>query len=436
MSRAMKDLRPLGRLLRETKGAVLVYTAILLPIFVGFAALGLDVALWHLDKRRTQTIADSAVWAAGLEYIQNNGNQSLSGTEFRDRVRAAANKVAVLNGLRATGDTLTLNAPPLYGEFAGNTKALEAIVTRPLPLFLSILVSESAKTVASRAVVLIVNPAPYCIIALNDELNGTLTLAGSAQVHLNCGVYSNSPGDFGIQSNGSPCLWATTIEVVGAAGPGCYFDTAGNTMEPVENVAQLQDPLANLPDPTVGACTYQNKVTVAGSRTATLQPGVYCGGLDITTSGQVTFAPGVYKFKGGNVTINGGANIVGSGVTWYVADQGNTTSNITINGGATVNLSAPTSGTYQGILIFQSHTVTNASIKLNGGSAMNLTGITYAPNTQVEFTGSSAANNVGFGIIADTVRFAGNSDLKALTYDSNSPTFSPFLDLGQLSMVE
>ena len=51
---------------RRKDGAVLAYTAILMPIFLGFIALGFDIASWHLDKRRTQTMADSGAVAAAI----------------------------------------------------------------------------------------------------------------------------------------------------------------------------------------------------------------------------------------------------------------------------------------------------------------------------------------------------------------------------------
>ena len=60
------------RLLREERGSALTVFAVMLPIFILFLALALDVGNWFTHKRQLQNRADSAALAAGVEYATNN----------------------------------------------------------------------------------------------------------------------------------------------------------------------------------------------------------------------------------------------------------------------------------------------------------------------------------------------------------------------------
>ncbi|TJV12931.1 MAG: hypothetical protein E5Y07_33535, partial [Mesorhizobium sp.] len=62
----------------------------------------------------------------------------------------------------------------------------------------------------------------------------------------------------------------------------------------------------------------------------------------------------VYVIQGGDFKVNANANISGDGVTIYVAGA----SRVSMNGNATVTLSAPTSGTYSGVLMYGDRTGT------------------------------------------------------------------------------
>ena len=107
----------------------------------------------------------------------------------------------------------------------------------------------------------------------------------------------------------------------------------------------------------------------------TLVPGVYCDGIKIGSSANVTFAAGVYVINGGGLQINGGggsgATVNGTGVTFYnTATSGHTYGRVDING-ATGTLSAPTSGPMEAMLFFQDRTITPSGSAgnnvINGG---------------------------------------------------------------------
>ena len=55
---------------------------------------------------------------------------------------------------------------------------------------------------------------------------------------------------------------------------------------------------------------------------------------------------------------------------------------------ATVNLTAPTSGTYKGVLLYGDRTGTFTSNKINGTASSTMTGAMYFPSQEVDMLGN------------------------------------------------
>ena len=84
-----------------------------------------------------------------------------------------------------------------------------------------------------------------------------------------------------------------------------------------------------------------------------------------------------------------------------------------------LTLSAPTSGTYLGVLFFQNRSITKSVASSNpnsiaGGIYMTLTGSLYFPTTSVSFQNSNLAMTMA--VVADTVSFLGG-DQNTVLYD-------------------
>jgi Flp pilus assembly protein TadG len=58
----------LARFWRDQGGVVAVAVAILLPVLIGFAGLGVEVGMWFWIQRQNQSAADAAAISAALEY--------------------------------------------------------------------------------------------------------------------------------------------------------------------------------------------------------------------------------------------------------------------------------------------------------------------------------------------------------------------------------
>jgi hypothetical protein len=89
---------------------------------------------------------------------------------------------------------------------------------------------------------------------------------------------------------------------------------------------------------------------------------------------------------------------------------------VTFSGSAVVTLTAPSSGTYEGMLFVQDRNLSyNGNNSITGSSGSVLTGTLYFPSTTVTYTGTSSTGSYT-ALIAKTVTFSGNSSFK------NDPT--------------
>jgi hypothetical protein len=218
---------------------------------------------------------------------------------------------------------------------------------------------------------------------------------GTTNSSFSCGVYSNS----NFRAVGGACVVTPTVNYTNT-----YSNQSGGTDCGPGNVGQgvpIDDPLVNkFSIPSYSSCT-ANNFKVNNGTTVTIPPGTYCGGITITGSVQnIVFSPGQFILVGGGLSVNGGANISGSGVTFfdtYPGTQTNKYAGIGINGSGTVDLSAPTTGTYKGLLMYQDPRVawssSNGSI-VQGTNAV-YDGIIYFPTTDLQYSGSSSTNANG-----------------------------------------
>jgi hypothetical protein len=374
-----------------------------LPAFVGAGGLAVDVASWYSTKRTMQSGADAAAYAAALELARQGLDQAPDLTSMQ----AVADDAAGRNGV---GTTVTLNVPPLSGPAAGDPQSVEVIVTEPAPVYFTSLFLGAAPPITTRAVAKAV-VSDACVWALHPSAKGALTVSGNAEVDLDCGIVVNSNHpDAAIDQSGSSCISATSISVAGGYDASCV------SPEPEVETPNYGDPLSSLEEPAFGSCDYNAKVNVTSSQTATLTPGVYCKG--ITINGDVVFEPGLYVLDGvgldiqGNAVVENNENAAG-GVTFYLTGSGSKYADVKVASGSKVKLTPVTTGALPNVLFFQDRNAKNAQSKFTGQADMELTGILYFPNSEVEFTGGSEMNEADVLLVASTLKFTGNSYLNA-----------------------
>jgi Flp pilus assembly protein TadG len=396
----------LHRLARCKRGNSLVIIAAAAPLLIGASAVGVDTIQLTLAKRQLQRSADSAAMAGAYNVAQGRG--AASGVE-RD--------LALNNGMTLANVPVVENAPTV-GSHAGDARAVRVVLTatRSVP-FITFFTGEPM-TVQVEATAAAVPNGRFCVISLESTAVTGITFGGSADIDLGCGVATNSSASSAVQVNGNPTVRATPISAVGGLPPASRFtgDTQILPYSPVQ-----PDPFAQISDPVLPA-TCQNRVSIGPNDTATLSPGCYRG-MDL--KGNVTLNPGVYYIDGDSLSFGSQANVSGNGVAFVLTSR-NAVSNpssiadIDMNGGATLNLTAPTTGEYAGLLFYQDRRAPFQDSHINGNSSSRLDGSFYFPGQQLTFNGNTGMLVQCLRLVARRVAFSGNSNL-VNTCPANSP---------------
>ena len=299
---------------------------------------------------------------------------------------------------------MTVNTPPTSGPNAGSTDAVEVIIGQNIQRFFSSFFEDGAVMIGARAVARIRTAANACVLALSPTAPRAAQFSGSSDVNLiGCSVMSNSMAADAVRVQGSAQLSTPCIYAVGQA-----WVTSGATMTDAEcartgpktGVSKVADPFEDVAMPTRPSGCRSNSAS-------TLLPGRYCGGLSL--SGTVNLQPGVYYIDGGTFRVNSKANIRGNGVTFVLASG----ARVSMNGNATVDLRAPASGAYSGIL-FMGDRNSSGGLRnsFNGTASSRMTGAIYFPTQAVEYLGNFSGLNGCTQVVADTVEWTGSTSVK------------------------
>ena len=226
------------------------------------------------------------------------------------------------------------------------------------------IVSQSLNVSASASAV---NPTnSVCILVLDPS---------TRKAFVNSGVTLNAPNceiDVASSSSSAAMINSSLPNISKMCVAGGSTVNGGASVNGLTNdCSTASDPFANtIAAPTISTvCQYSNQNY---SGTVTLSPGTYCGNINFNGGGTVTFTAGnyvfynvtvnfngtgtlslgagVYSLKGTHWNLNSGWTVTGGGVTFYYADA---SSHIQFNSAVKANLSAPTTGTYANVLMFE-----------------------------------------------------------------------------------
>jgi hypothetical protein len=114
---------------------------------------------------------------------------------------------------------------------------------------------------------------------------------------------------------------------------------------------------------------------------------------------------GVYIITGGGLSVTGNGSITGNGITIYNGGSGSAYGGIALGGNGRIELSAPTSGDYKGILIFQARDNTRA-VSLSGNATTGISGTIYAKNALLAMSGNAQTNRLT--LVVDRLQVSGN----------------------------
>ncbi|MGD0721501.1 MAG: TadE/TadG family type IV pilus assembly protein [Roseiarcus sp.] len=368
----LKYVRSFGRDRRGNIGLMFALMAIPLTLSIG---VGIDYGLAASIRTKMQAALDAAVLAGARAASTSTQSAAITLAQniftANTPYYASATTSFTFNGAGALTGTAKYNVAKFFGAFSGGSTVNVGVVSE-----------------ASGA------GSPVCILLLSTTVSPTLLVNNGANVNgANCELDSASTGNpadtFNNTSNVTMtklCLAGTTVLNNGGTHPnlttGCT--TASNPY------------VGNMPSPGSLTCTGSGGNYTGG--TVNLTPGVYCGGYNFNSAPTVNLAAGLYVIKGGSWNVNGGV-WTGTGVTFYFADS----SEIQFNGGMNMTLTAPTSGTYAGILFYEVDGLTPSPFIMNNSVAETLSGFFYLPSRNITWNSVSTVTSPQLSVIANTM---------------------------------
>ena len=344
-------------------GKALLFLTMTIPVIFGITGLVVDIGLMSVDDQKLTHASDAAATAGMLTIQQGGSNASAAAI--------ASSCIQNWNGMGAA--SVTVNIPPLQGNFAGQPNCLEVVASIDRSTSFSRMIgvgkqaTVSARSVASSepstagAAVVVLDPSPPTLtivglpvgIAALPSLTGGMEVIGVGKVAVNGSILVNNKwgaadenGDEAGILNGllhgitcTPVLPLTHVQaqdirvVGGVDNPINYGALTAGQPSPLRcNRMSVPDPHRLLPVPTVASDSTNVKSTLKGGvtvislpllGTTTLQPGVY-DWIEVV-AGNVKFQPGVYIIRGKNpvtgISLNIlTGNITADGVMFYITN--------------------------------------------------------------------------------------------------------------------
>ena len=430
----------------KESGQALVFAAVAMVALIGFLGLAVDMGTLRYEKRLQQTAADAAA-IAGASNLAAQGSSAVPGGAV---AAAASDSFSVVSagsqlcptsmpactacpagtiGTAVGSVAVIVNNPPCSGPHQGAGDAsnyVEVFVTVVQPTYFMKVLGVNSETITARAVATDVsgsttgNGCAWTLGTPTGQIEG-INLNGNATINAtNCGIVDN--GDFNTKGNALTVLAGTFGEAGDTTSKGTVtcFNQPGPC--PATGMPASADPFATLPSPcTQYACTGGGAISISGGGSSscgtgcsyssstglyTISPGTYSS-ITITgtgTSPGVVFQPGMYVIDGsvssGSFNETGNATITGDGVTFCFTNG----STINITGTPNISLTAPSTGTYAGVLMYQDPSDTNTGIKgtagpsLGGNSGASFDGLLYFPKDQITFFGHNNTSVCGAGV--------------------------------------
>jgi len=377
----------------KKRGFTLILFAGTAAVLVGFVGLAFDVGFLMHQKRHLQTAADAGAIAAAQELHRGNTSNFI----------AAAKHDTALNGHTdgVNNNIVTVSRPPLTGAYTSNVNYVQVKVQQKEPTFFMKMFSFNNVTMSSKATAFVGGTAGGgCIVLLHPTFEGAYYTDGGTTVLSDCGMWINSNSTKAIDNQG-----ASTFTGMGAAihVKGKMANSGKMTPTPITGSVAAVDPFLSMAAPAIPTTTRTVAATITG--TATLNPGLYNGNINIGNSANVTMNPGLYYVKNGTLKLTG-AHLTGTGVTMYFTGTSSGTT-ILADSISTISLTSPSSsginGGMEGVLFYTDRTGNYSGkpwcmdIQSNGTTILQ--GVMYFPTCSVLWQSQSTAYIGNYSII-------------------------------------
>lgn len=376
----------LNRFAKDTMGNFAIMTALLSVVLLGVAGGAIDFSRALSVKSDLQSELDAVVLAGAHE---TGGNKIVSAqklfknltvplADYNPSAQFKLDKNGILSGVASASVKTTL---------------LTAMAFRNIDV-----------SVGSAAVANAPSKGAPCILLLDHGRDALYVNSGAGIQKTDCEIHVHSPaysaatftdGGSGLEVR-RICIKSSIIR---------YNNQLNKAVE--KNCDTAPDPFAgSLPAVSALGCDSQLGGHLPDNQHRhKLSPGVYCGWTDANGSPTIELRPGLYVIKNGGWFFNSGTTLTGKDVTIYLADS----SKVFFNGNVDIDLSAPTSGTYKDILIFEAPGLAPSDWLFNGNQKARLDGIMYLPSRNVHFNSTFAMNNSRTAIVLNRMSMDGSN---------------------------
>ncbi len=349
-------------------------------LLISFIGVSVDFGRAIRVQTRMQASLDAAVLAGAA--LPSASQKTVAASMFAanldtpDAGPVSPNFTASSNN--AFTGTATANVPTTFAGIMGVKKLTVSVASTAMRA------TASSQSTTGKA----------CILVLDTSDTQTFLINSGADVRApDCEVHVKSTANPAAIFNAGTTIDTSRICIAGAN----IIDNGGTHPNLQKSCASVSDPFAGtLPTPITSGCDVSNANYDGG--TVNLTPGVYCGWINFNNAPTVNFAPGVYVIKNGGWNVNGGT-WSGTGVTFYYADQ----SKIQFNSAVHATLTAPTSGTYAGLMIYEPNGLGRSPFVLDDSRGFNVSGLIYLPSRDVTFNSGSQLTNKSLTLVTYTL---------------------------------
>ena len=370
----------------NSSGSVAVMLAVALPALLGTVGIAVDYSSAMHQKSSLQSAADSAALNAARELIIAEPTPS--------RLHAIANRTvdALLNAREGASRDWRVKT-----SMADDRKAVNVEVARPIvPVFglLNKLYGFGAaefSEASAKATARLSHNSKLCLLTMGDNDNAISLHADARLTGASCSIHSNSRSARAISLERNSKLIADLICSRGG------IENRGSSVqaETLNDCPPVVDPLRARIAPQIGPCVFSKREIIKQGN-ITLNPGTYCGGIEIRDGAQVKLNPGTYIFDDGDLTVRGNASLIGENIGLFFRGP---QAYFRFTENALVDLTGPKDGAMSGILLWRDKVMNladKASSKpphltntITANRARRLTGTIYLPEGTL-FIGASA----------------------------------------------
>lgn len=473
---------------KSEKGQALVLIVFAIIGMVALVGLAMDGGQTFSDRRQSQNAADGAALVAALTYQKNidQGRSPLQNVVINALSATQTNGYSSANSVVTVVDSVDNTCPGGPGKLFTVT-VVSTVKTWFAPV-VGVNEVKNTTTGTSRACPPKWGAAfnGAAVVALKETGRDTFIFNGGAKLHIsgNSGIMVNSNTANALRFDGNSEL-ETNAGIVSCNNGTTNFNGGGTVVGGTvqDNCAAVSYRVpADLPTfpapPATPTCSgpgdvnTSTRVITPGNISGTslnggawtMGAGTYCfsGDINIQNNSSLTITGlATMVFNSSSLNVNNGSILNGDGLIIY--QKGGQTSakgtlhtlvfrfyglnggvlNVdgtlisedahiynesgqfpTWNGNATINLTAPTSGPYAGLVYYQPFTNTNR-VTFNGGSTVNFSGTFFAPGAEFHINGNTNFHAWSSQIIGYTVSLDGNNDMY-VNYDASKNIGVPF----------